>query len=109
MKHIDKKRKSKKLRADTLKQLKDMRAVLEKDHPELMRSMRTLLKKIHPTGNADKPLNEENKSKNTSKSKAEEAEFVTIDRQKNLEAILKYASTKPASDKLKKELKDFLN
>jgi len=102
MKRIVKKRKSSKLRTETMRQLRDMRAALDKEHPELMKAMRKLVAKTHA-----QPAPPVKKEKSLKKEIPDDA--VQIDREKNLEAILKYAASKPASDELKKELKDFLN
>ena len=104
MKRISKKRKTQKLREDTLKQLRQTRKKLQKDHPDLFAAIQKLVKKASEAEEAGK-----NQEKPREKASDDEAEMVQIDKKKNLEAILKYAALKPESQKLKKELKDFLN
>jgi len=102
MKRIKDKRKSEKLRADALKELRKTRAHLEKEHPALMEAMRQLVEKA---GEVEKtPLKTEEVNQDT-----EEDDMVNIDRKKNLEVILKYAALNPEAGDLKKHLKDFLH
>ena len=98
MKRITKKRKTKKIREDALKQLRETRAHLEKEHPQLLEKIRKIVEKANQA-----PERESTEMMSGSD------EMISIDRKKNLEAILKYAALKPGSEKLKQELKDFLN
>ena len=98
MKRINKKRKTQKIRENALKQLRETRAHLEKQHPQLLEKTREIIEKAGKT--PEKPK---------AQVKEEHGDEITIDRQKNLEVILKYAASKPGSKKLKQELKDFLN
>ena len=98
MKRINKKRKTQKIRENALKQLRETRAHLEKEHPQLLEKTREIIEKAGQTPEMT-----------DSHQDSDPDETVNIDRKKNLETILKYAALKPGSDKLKKELKDFLN
>ncbi|MCB1722045.1 MAG: hypothetical protein KDI11_09840 [Alphaproteobacteria bacterium] len=95
MKRIYHKRKSKKLREDTLQQLQKTRTHFEEEYPELLEKARKALKQ---TGQ-------------TPKSEGVNIADETVDRKKTLEVILKYASTRTGKqkDNLKQELSKFLN
>ena len=102
MKRIKDKRKTEKLRKDAMKELRKTKAHLEKEHPALMEAMRKLVKKAGKVEEAPK-VEEPKPQENT------EEDVVVIDRQKNIEAVLKYAALNPGTGDLKKQLKDLLN
>ena len=103
MKNISKQRKTRKVRENALKQLRETRAMLQKEHPQLFEKIRKIVAGANKAQTADTP------SASIKPEDQAPDEAVTIDRKKNLEAILKYAALKPGSEKLKRELKDFLN
>ena len=112
MKRRTEQRQAKKLRETVMKQLRDTRAQMQKDHPGLFTALRTLVAQASPAPDQGQqkaaPSPKKTKLKQPPK---EDEEIVQIDRKKNLEAVLKYAASKPDADLsgLKKDLKKFLN
>lgn len=89
MKDEDKGVSGEKLRLDALAALRDARRQIEKSNPELLAAMR---KRLEEAGRTTPQLSGEEK----------------IDRKKNLETILKFASMKPGSAALRQSLEKFL-
>ncbi|MEM7650696.1 MAG: hypothetical protein AAF204_01265 [Pseudomonadota bacterium] len=104
MKKINKQRNTRKIRENALKQMRETREMLHKQHPQLFEKIKKLVAASRQDEDAAK-----HKVEAKARVEEQEEETVHIDRKKNLEAILKYAALKPGSVKLKKELKDFLN
>ena len=94
MKRIYKKRKSSEIKEHALKQLRETRAMIEGQSPDLLKKMQDII------GAMDKEPE--------SRQKPEENSMVEIDRQKNLETVLRFIELKPHSDNLKQELKKLL-
>lgn len=96
-----------------MKQLRDTRAQMQKDHPGLFTALRTLVAQSSPgpDGEDQQKMPPSPKKIKPKAPPKEDEEVVHIDRKKNLEAILKYAASKPDADlgALKKDLKKFLN
>ncbi|MBL4804196.1 MAG: hypothetical protein JKY71_04965 [Alphaproteobacteria bacterium] len=90
----------KSIRDKALEQVRKTRAEMAKDHPQLFKALRLL---VAQSQEAQKPQ-EQARSADTSKE-----ETVAIDRQKNLEAVIKYAALNPGSEKLRAQLKEFIN
>ncbi len=82
-----------------LAQMRKTRAEIEKDHPQLFKALRMLVSQAHTDQTPEKKL----------QPKPAEEETVAIDRQKNLEAVIKYAALNPGSEKLRAQLKEFIN
>ncbi len=103
MKRIKDKRKTEKLRKEAMGELRKTRAHFEKEHPALLEAMRKLVAKVGK-------VEEEQATPEETAKPVDTDEMVVIDRQKNLEAVLKYAALNPGtSGKLKKQLKELLN
>jgi hypothetical protein len=83
-----------------LAQMRKTRAALEADHPELIKALRMLVARSQPQ---EATLTQEKQDF------PEEEETVFIDRRKNIEAVMKYAALNPGSDKLRAQLKEFIN
>jgi len=83
-----------------LAQMRKTRAALEADHPELIKALRLLVARSQPQ--------EAVVSQEKHEAPAEE-ETVFIDRRKNIEAVMRYAALNPGSEKLREQLKEFLN
>lgn len=109
MKRRTEKRQAKKLRESVLKQMRETRAQLQKDHPGMFAALRALAAKANPQPQSSPPPESEQPEKEEKLSGEEEV--VHIDRKKNLEAILKYAASNPDADldALKSDLKKLLN
>lgn len=100
MKRIIKKRKTRKIREDALKQLRETKAKLQKDHPDLWAAVKKLVEK---TGAAEAAFPDAK----TAPVQGNETEVV--DKEKTMEIILKYAAKNPDAKSIKDELKKFLN
>jgi hypothetical protein len=106
MKRITQKHKSEKIRADAMEQLRETRGVLNDKYPDLLNQMGQIVEKAKEDGTLDLPIDPPvQKTAPLPPSGSE----LTIDRQKNLETILKFIELKPHSDHLKQELKDILS
>ena len=90
------------IRNKVLKQLREKRAAFEKEHPEMVKALRLLMSEAQDVPKKAEPKIEE--PQNTISSGDE----IRIDRQKNLEAIMKYAALKPGSEKLRAQLERIL-
>ena len=103
MKHILKKRKSAAIKQKAIEQLRETRELINEKHPALLDSMRSLVEKVQEVGN--KPTSPPVISNND----ALAGEVIQIDRQKNIETVLKFMELKPQSDSFKQEIRKFLN
>lgn len=81
--------------------MRKTRAALEADHPELVKALRMLVARSQPQEKL--PQQQEKQAPLV------EEETVFIDRRKNIEAVMKYAALNPGSDKLRAQLKEFIN
>lgn len=100
--HSDKSKKS--IRDKALEQVRKTRAELQSDHPQLFRALRLLVEQAQ--GGDQKP---QKTVQAQAQAKSGSEGSVAIDRQKNLEAVIKYAALKPGSEKLRAQLKEFMN
>lgn len=102
MKRIYKKRKSSEIKQKALEQFRETRAFIEAQHPELLDELCNIIERVNEK--------EQLAASKTAKQKttASEDPMVKVDRQKNLETILRFVELKPHSDGLKQELKKLL-
>ncbi len=99
--------KSDSVRKAALKQLRETRAIIENDHPQLFKTLQILVRRNDQQSVKPLPKQEAPLIKTTNNN---EVETIPIDRHKNLEAILKFAASKPGDNKeLKNTIKQFLN
>ena len=124
MKKINDKREKQRIREEAMEQLRKTKAHLEQEHPALLKAMRLFVAKTGQ-GQAAKAEKETPAPVKRIKVKPGAAmaqkpvvaqpearsndDLVVIDREKNLETVLRYAAANPNMGKLKEQLKDLLN
>lgn len=86
-----------------MQQLRETRGILNEKYPDLLNKMGKIVEKAKEEGTLDLPIETPPQQETAPPSE------LTIDRQKNLETILKFIELKPHSDHLKQELKDILS
>ena len=130
MKKIIDKREKARIREEAIELLRKTKAHLEEEHPALMKAMRLFAErtgqveadsqseakpnkriKVKPGCKKDSTKLEAKRRQNRLIKKATPLadDVVAIDREKNLEIVLRYAAANPNAGKLKEQLKDFLN
>lgn len=116
MKKIIEERKSRSIRENAMREMRKTRAKLEKEHPEMLAGIRRLLALSQKKTKAGDVLPKQNEKlqpnpqpESDPKHEPRGQESIKIDRNKNLEAVLKYAAKNPGSQALKDSLKEFLN
>ncbi|MCB1652199.1 MAG: hypothetical protein KDI46_09110 [Alphaproteobacteria bacterium] len=105
MKRIYKKRKRHDIQKQALEQLKETRAQIAAQNPELLERMQALAEE--KAVEAGIPLQTQ-ALKTAQKLEDKRDGDIPIDRQKNLETILRFIELKPESDLLKRALKGLI-
>ena len=114
------KKSSKDIREEALAQIRKTKARINKEYPGMLKALRQLVAVMERQNTPSEAKALKNKPADKSKpivQKQKPAEmvaeqgddYVQIDRAKNIETVLKFASQNTLSDKMKKEIDGFLN
>lgn len=87
---------SKKIREKALKQLRETRAKINADHPDLLASVKKTIERVKNAPAAPKPVIEQSTKE------------IKINREKNLKAVMKFLALSRQSDSFESKLKKML-
>ena len=90
MKRIYKKRTRSAIKEKALNQIKETRSKMYEEHPELFKAIELLVKQSQKQG-------------------VVQEDSIAIDKEKNIETVLRFISLKPESSQIKADLKKILN
>ena len=106
MKYILKKRRSQALRAQALRQYRETRDAILRDHPDLLDDMKVKIEAAQastPSPQKTAPPKPKERAPEVTKNNE-----VKIDKSKNLETIIKFIEAHPDKNRLKQSLSDIL-